>query len=235
MDSFVCVSVFNYGAIELALNHLESLRRQHITNYIAYVTDPESRDAVLAHGFGPVVLLDYDTTTSNELSFLRYKVIRDLLLQGKNVWYMDVDTVVLTPLQSVYDTLRQDSIDLACQDDLTMLCSGCMLYFSNPATIALTGYAYDCRRLSSNDQFVLDAALKGRHSSVRVHTLDPMQFPNGLLHFYDPHQTYDVLKIQSLQTQYQAYTGNVFFVHANWMIGIPEKISALKSKNLWFL
>jgi DNA-directed RNA polymerase subunit L len=41
------ISVFNLGGIPLALNHLESLRKQNIKNYRAYVTDKESYDILL--------------------------------------------------------------------------------------------------------------------------------------------------------------------------------------------
>ena len=44
------ISVFNFGGITLALNHLESLKRQGITNYRAYVSDQESYDVLIEKG-----------------------------------------------------------------------------------------------------------------------------------------------------------------------------------------
>ena len=38
------IAVFNFGGMTLVLNHLESLKRQGITNYRAYVSDQESYD-----------------------------------------------------------------------------------------------------------------------------------------------------------------------------------------------
>ena len=43
-DNLIFISVFNYGAIEMAKNHLKSLRNQGITNHRSYVTDQESYD-----------------------------------------------------------------------------------------------------------------------------------------------------------------------------------------------
>ena len=36
------ISVFNMGCIEIAENHLQSLLKNGISNYMAYVTDKES-------------------------------------------------------------------------------------------------------------------------------------------------------------------------------------------------
>lgn len=36
------ISVFNYGVIEMAKNHIKSLRESGITNHCSYVTDEQS-------------------------------------------------------------------------------------------------------------------------------------------------------------------------------------------------
>jgi Nucleotide-diphospho-sugar transferase len=242
--NLVFISVFNYGAIEIALNHLQSLKNQHITNYIAYVTDKESYDAVTERGFTAKLVekleeshtkdsCEFGTNSFNELSYIRYKVIHELLLQGKNVWYMDVDTVVLHPsIIHIYESLKDFSVDLACQDDVNMLCSGCMLFFSNEKTIELSEYIYENRDQTSypNDQTFLNGLLSNNVVNITVRKFDMMKFPNGLLHFNDPNPNF-----RHIQEQYKNYTGDVLFVHANWMVGMTTKINALKSKNLWFL
>ena len=42
MSELLFISVFNFGVIEMAKNHLKSLRNQGITNHRSYVTDIES-------------------------------------------------------------------------------------------------------------------------------------------------------------------------------------------------
>lgn len=244
IDNLVYISVFNYGAIDIALNHLQSLANQHIKNYIAYVTDKESYDFITEKGFTCKLIdnidepqtkekCDFGTNKFNELSYIRYKVIHDLLIQGKNVWYMDVDTVVLHhSINQIYESLQTFNVDLACQNDVNMLCSGCMLFFSNDKMIELTEYIYDNRNQTEfpNDQTYLNGILSNNVVNLNVRTLDIMKFPNGLLYFNEPNSNY-----RNLQEQFKNYTGDVLFVHANWMVGMSTKIEAFKSKNLWFV
>ena len=51
MTDLVFISVFNKGALEIATNHLESLKRNNISNYMAYVTDQESYDQLASLGY----------------------------------------------------------------------------------------------------------------------------------------------------------------------------------------
>jgi hypothetical protein len=104
----VFVSVFNYGCIEIATNHLESLKRNNITNYIAFVTDNESYNELSIKNYNVQLLKqdvinenisnekkDFGCIDFNKMSYIRYKIINNLLKEGKAVWYLDVDTVVL--------------------------------------------------------------------------------------------------------------------------------------------
>lgn len=105
------ISVFNYGVIEMAKNHIKSLRECGITNHCSYVTDEESLIELTALGY-PVVYvkksgtnkdnLNFGTTNFNNMSFLRYYIIYTLLEKGIDVWYLDVDTVVLKNLIPIY-------------------------------------------------------------------------------------------------------------------------------------
>ena len=47
MSEITFISVFNEACLELAMNHLESLKKNGIENYIAYVTDKESYNKLL--------------------------------------------------------------------------------------------------------------------------------------------------------------------------------------------
>ena len=147
MSELLFISVFNYGGIEMAKNHLESLKRNNITNYVAYVTDDESYDELLLDNYKVSKYIssidsinkeknDFATPEFNNLSYIRYKIINNLLKQGKSVWYLDIDTVVLTNLNEYYNSL-QKSFDILFQNDINMLCTGCMLIFPNNKTITL--------------------------------------------------------------------------------------------------
>lgn len=96
MSELLFISVFNYGGIEMAKNHLESLKRNNISNYIAYVTDDESYDELLLNDYKVSKYIssvdsinkeknNFATPEFNDLSYIRYKIINDLLKQGKAV------------------------------------------------------------------------------------------------------------------------------------------------------
>ena len=237
------ISVFNLGGVPLALNHLESLRKQNITNYKAYVTDQESYDIVFQNGH-PVELVsetpneltkeksDFGTTNFNTLSYTRYKVILDLLVQNQPVWYLDVDTVVLQNLNEVYDDIQGSNCDAIMQNDVNMLCTGCMLLFPKLATIKLMRTIYDNRTSSDNDQIILLNILRNNPKAINIMSLNMLQFPNGLLYFNELSTN---ARYRDLQLQFNQSTHPVYFVHANWMVGIETKIDAFKKKGLWFV
>jgi lipopolysaccharide biosynthesis glycosyltransferase len=237
------ISVFNLGCIPLALNHLESLRRQNIQNYKAYVTDKESYDILLEKGH-PVELVietdenltrekvNFSTAEFNTLSYTRYRVILDLLGKGHAVWYLDVDTVVLKNLNDVYKVLNGTEYHAAMQDDVNMFCTGCMLLFPKPITIQLMQSVYENRTSSENDQIVLMHILMQNPNIITIMTLNMLQFSNGLLYFNELH---DNPKYRELQIKFKQSVFPVYFVHANWMIGLDTKIDAFKKKGLWFV
>ena len=237
------ISVFNLGGINIALNHLESLRRQNIQNYRAYVTDQESYDIVSKEDH-PVELVietdenitrekvNFSTTEFNTLSYTRYRVILDLLGKGHAVWYLDVDTVVLQNLNDVYKDLNGTEYHAAMQDDVNMLCTGCMLLFPKPITIQLMQSVYENRTSSENDQIILMYILMQNRNTINIMILNTLQFPNGLLYFNELH---DNPKYRELQIKFKQSIFPVYFVHANWMIGMETKINAFKKKGLWFV
>lgn len=237
------ISVFNLGGIKLALNHLESLRRNHIHNYRAYTTDSESYTIVQEKGH-PVELIvettedlakekaDFGTQEFNTLSYTRYKIIGELLEKNQPVWYLDIDTVVLQNLNDVYDKLKNSHYHAVMQDDINMLCTGCMLLFPNPITLKLVQSIYKNKTSKDNDQITLMKILIQNPNIINIMPLNKMQFPNGLLYFNELNEN---PFYRQLQMQFHHSTLPVYFVHANWMIGMETKIAALKGKNLWFV
>ena len=87
-DSILFVSVFNLGCIEIAENHLISLKKVGIENYMAYVTDLESLHILTEKGYNVTYLdsevkvmkekQDFGTEKFNDISYLRYSIINKL-------------------------------------------------------------------------------------------------------------------------------------------------------------
>lgn len=257
MTDLVFISVFNKGALEIATNHLESLRRNNISNYMAYVTDRESYDQLASLGYnvekyesnkglknkgndvdiGGIENYDgFGTETFNNFTYLRYNVINRLLNEGKTVWYMDVDTVVLGDINKYYnDNIEKEKYDILFQDDINMLCSGCMLYFNNPRNIFLTDYLFNQPVKDGtdqlNDQLNINRVLRHQFP-LKITTINKNVFPNGLLYF---NELSDNPFFRKNQEDFRKSTETPLFVHANYMIGMDAKIQALKDKNLWFL
>jgi Nucleotide-diphospho-sugar transferase len=235
------ISVFNCGALKMALNHLTSLKNQGITNYMAYVTDRESYDVLIDKGFNATIIdnaqitkdkCDFATGNFNEISYIRYNVIHMLLLEGKTVWYMDIDTVILHDVREFYYSMKLSGIDLAFQNDVNMLCSGCMVFFPTVKALDFALIMSKNKRNDYNDQIIVNNILRKNPSFYKIYVFDMNEFPNGLLYFNPPDSNPNY---RELQEQFSSSSRDVYFVHANWMIGLDVKMKAFKSKNLWFI
>jgi hypothetical protein len=242
MDNLIFISVFNFGCIEIAHNHLESLRKNNVENYIAYVTDTESVEYLSSRNYNVQLVdhtqytkekSDFATKKFNELSYLRYKIISNLLSENKTVWYLDVDTVVLKDLNKDYnDNYKNLDFDIIFQDDINMFCTGCMLFKPIKKNNLLCQLVYNNRNDNDNDQILLRNILMSNPNIYNIKTFDTLKFPNGLLYFNDlqnnPHW-------RKAQEYYRSSPDNTHFVHANWMVGVDTKMNAFKSKQLWFI
>ena len=241
MENVLFISVFNYGCIEIAENHIFSLLRNGIDNYMAYATDEIAYNKLKEKGYHVTYYaidhtcsekMDFGTNNFNDLSYIRYKIIGELLNQNYTVWYLDVDTVVLYDLNKLVSGLIGN--DIVMQNDINMPCSGCMLFFPNSKTHSIVNYIYDSRTSNENDQIIFSRFLFQNKEMIALKLLDIDKFPNGLLYFseWSNHPTY-----REMQKTFRDKQGisDVYFVHANWMVGIDTKINAFKSKNLWYL
>jgi len=232
------ISVFNLGCIEIAENHIVSLVKNNITNYRAYVTDEESFNILNKKGYNVQYYssqhsnekMDFGTEGFNNLSFIRYKIINELLNEGKIVWYLDTDTVVLYDLNRLVQEFANKHIVM--QNDINMPCSGCMLLFPNNNTKQITDIVYNLRTSSQNDQIILAQLLIQNQTYIKMHLLDHEMFANGLLYFNELSNNPD---FRNLQLAFKKTEKPLYFVHANWMVGIDTKINALKNKGLWYL
>ena len=67
-DKLLFISVFNFGAIEMAKNHLKSLRNVGITNHKSFVTDSESYETIKSLGYS-VHLIKNDDIVKDKSNF----------------------------------------------------------------------------------------------------------------------------------------------------------------------
>ena len=91
---------------------------------------------------------------------------------------------------------------------------------------------YENRTAKDNDQIIFMKILMQNHNVINIMTLNRMQFPNGLLYFNELHE--DTF-YRNIQEQFNMSTHPVYFVHANWMVGMDTKIAAFKRKGLWYV
>jgi len=251
-ENLIFITVFNHGAIELALNHYKSLTAVGITNYMAYVTDEESVRAMQEHGYKCTLIenanvdknaMEFCRGDFNKLSFLRYHVAGYLIRSGKDVWYMDVDTVLLQDVQYIYEIYKNNGINICIQDDINMPCSGCILYIASEDTARFTDIVINEKDNFPNDQYTLVSVLNSIHhlfksgifkTQMKISLFDRTLFPNGLLYFGDDFINTPV-QYKTLKDEYKNAKKTPFFVHANWMIGNDKKKSAFQNNGLWFL
>ncbi len=261
LNPLIFISVFDSGSLSLGLNHLKSIVKVGIKNYMAYATDDLCYASVKAAGFnvtrmgsqGSSNKKTFGTGEFTRMSFLRYGAINEQLKLNNAVWYMDVDSVVLDDLN--YENLN--NCDIVFQNDIHEMnrCTGCMLIFPNKKTISLTNGLALATNEFFPDQECMHAHLN-RVKDIKTEMFDSDLFPNGLLYFdvEDLIESYDVSMLKSINTnvyfdgkQMLIYPDFIKiksnwnknglkpkFVHANWIVGVENKIKALKKKNLWF-
>lgn len=238
----IFISVSNYGAIELTKNHLESLKQNDITNYMSYVTDNESYEELSKLGYNVSILnnsminigkerMNFGNNDHNYMTYIRYFAILELLKQGKVVWYLDVDTVVMMDLNIIYKTFN-NSFDLYFQNDINMLCIGCMLFYSNDKTISLMNILIENMNDKMNSQLAMNQLLINNQNIFNIGILSEYNFPNGLLYFRELNENEN---FRQVQINFKNSSEPVYFIHANYIIGIDNKIENLKNKNLWFI
>ena len=238
MSNIVFISVFNLGCIEIAENHILSLIRSGIYNYNAYVTDQESYDILSKKSYNVIYYpleqstekMNFGTTGFNDFSYIRYKIINELLNQDKIVWYLDVDTVVFSDLNKLVTEFQ--SFDVVIQNDINMPCTGCMMFYPTVISKQVVNTIYHSKTSSENDQILLKILLNSTGNYIKLHVLDRDSFANGLLYF---NELSDNPKFREIQLEFRNTTKPLYLVHANWMVGIDVKIQELKNKKCWYL
>ena len=243
------LSCFDSGSRELGINHLKSLEKSGIKNYMAFIADKSTYNSVKNLGYNCTFIDDANFSTTQktfgqpdfvEFSFLRYKFIHESLKTYKYVWYLDVDTVVLDNLNNIYGEYLGKGYDIVFQNDVHQIqnCTGCMLYFSNQKTLDMTAFVYKGMNREIPDQHFVNFFLAQNPGVFKTTMFDLERFPNGLIYFDKPELIDLSSEFSDFKTNFYANKDNtkkLAFVHANWMIGIDTKINAIKKKGLWYL
>ena len=234
------ISVFNYGVIEMAKNHIASLRKCGITNHCSYVTDNESFAELTALGYQVIHIGNTNTTKTNfnfgtedfnNMSFVRYYIIDVLLQSGIDVWYLDVDTVVLKNLMPFYSDLK-GKYDVCFQSDLNMCCTGCMLLFSTNNTKIFMESVIHNKTDQTNDQILVRAILEQAPNIIKYKEFSHFMFPNGVLYFGEDFVNVPEY-LAEVKKEYMNTEKETYLVHANWMVGDEKKTNAFKKYGLW--
>ncbi len=250
-NTITFISVFNEACLPLAKNHLESLKRNNITNYIAYVTDEASYNK-LRSNYNVIHLLDtnisndkkdFNTEDFNKLSYLRYYIIQQYLDQNKPVWYLDIDTVVLQDLNGKYNELlevyKKYNVDALFQSDINAICTGCMCLFPTQNTKNLIERIIKEKVRNANDQMFMNYLIQQQNHPLSFDLLELDEFPIGYLYFNNKYVVpvgESLSKVVEAKQKYdQNEKKNPYLIHANWIIGNENKIKSLQESNLWYL
>lgn len=246
MNECIVFNLFNDGVIDLAHNHLQSLKNNNITNYISFTTGINSYNK-LKDEFNVEYInindknftyLDFGSNQFCEFSYARYKIMLNLLKKYKYVWYLDVDTVVLGNIFNYINFSQQ--WDICCQDDLTMPCTGCMLVKNTQASIDIINKILTYRTKEINDQELFKKLLVTKEVYVKVFCLSKFLFIPGALYFDIKYITDKSVVLHNYRLNYinsiiKNNHSQGVFVHANYIMGNKNKIDALKSRKLWFI
>ena len=239
MSKIILVSVYNYGCIDLALNFLESLKKVNLADkHVSYVTDQKSFDVIKEKGYQVELFNDFSITEEKmnfqekdfvKLCYIRYAVFYKLLDSYDYVWCLDVDTVVLGDIVNYFFNSGCINFDIIYQLDMDSLCGGCFVLKSSPVTKNFVKYIFEARDNKINEQIYFNRffASLGDKNPLKLGVFSMFSFINGGIYFGDGYQEHK----QKLKESKEP----VYFVHANYMVGIDTKIKALKEKGLWYL
>ena len=152
------ISLSNYGYIDMTENHIISLKKNNIENYIAFVLDEDSYNILSNKGYNVSLYKnlnqlnceEFATPEFNNICFLRWNIISELLKNKIIVWCLDIDTVALYNLNKIIQ--QSPNIDLIMQNDINMPCCGCMLFFPTNNTINLSNFIINNKTNKYNDQ-----------------------------------------------------------------------------------
>jgi hypothetical protein len=252
MDNTIIVSIFTSGAMLLAHNHLISLRNAGYTNTISYCTNQLLCDKLNKQGFKTEYLDEIDkeeyfkfnSSEFNEFSYIRFKIILDLLKTYEKVWYLDVDTVILGDIWSAIDT--KEDWDIQFQDDCMLPCTGNILARNTSYTKILLDNLYKSKNKEWSGQMYLSTLIKEEKIKmpIKIKIMSLFTFCPGILYFPDEYliplqdeekKERDAIKQNFADVVKKKKLSKPVLIHANYIITRRKKINALKQFKLWYI
>ena len=244
MEDILFISVFTKGHRDLALNHLKSLRRVGITNTLSFCNDKKTVEALEYHGFKAKEfpfeineeVFEPPSENFNNFSFVKYILIDTLLEKYKYVWYLDVDTVIVKDIKKHIDLSK--NIDMYIQNDVNILSSGGMLVSNSEVNRNLMKKVWNKRNSQYCDQLMLNGLLQNKKNNIKGKILSMAHFRPGICFFsqkFIRNISPNILKIRKIFLEDRDIGLNIkpSLIHANYIIGVANKIAALKSAGLW--
>jgi hypothetical protein len=249
-DSFNIISISNYGYRDFTLNWIFSLKRINLTKFVVFCFDNQLFDYLIKNGYKENVLMvptdwiDYKLTLKaanwsskdyNHIVQSKVNVWYYLLKNDRNIIFSDPDVVfinenILTYSQFLFNYSRAHILISQDQEPGYPFYNTGFFFakstkFSKNLFLNLIQKQLrqkDRSASNNNEQYVLFKMLKQTNfNDSRILGLDPFLFANGRVFFE--------LKLNDLLNV------KPFTVHANYMIGVENKINSFKSKNLWFI
>ncbi len=243
IDDILFISVFTKGYRDLAVNHLISLRKVGILNTLSFCNDSKTVEILNYRGFKTKEfpfemnedLFDPPSENFNKFSFVKYILIDTLLKDYKYVWYLDVDTVIIKDIRNLVDLTK--NVDIYIQNDINVLLSGGMLVSNNEKCKNLMKILWDKQNDKYCDQLILNGVLQNEKLNIKGEILSMGHFRPGIFFFNNNsllNLSPKVLKIRNIFLNDKTIDIIPALIHANFIVGINNKINALKSKRLWF-
>ena len=252
MENTIFLSIFTASAIELAKNHLMSLKKAGYTNTLSYCTDKSLCDVLNDLGYKSVYLEGYshepyfsfNSKEFKEFSYVRYRIINELLNTYDSVWYLSVDTVVL---ENIWDALdKTGEWDIQFADDCMLPCTGSILVRNTLEAKELMQCLWEERNDKISGQMHIAKLIKNKkiNNSITIKIKSIFKFCPGVLYFPSseliPLQGEDekmryLMKKEFVNKVKEDKIKNPALVHANYIITLESKINALKKIGLWFI
>jgi hypothetical protein len=248
----VFISFSNYGYIKLAENLVLNIQKKVKNHrFVMYCLDEETYQHLLTYqkpGTIDLILYNqfnvskqfqnYNTVEFKEIDHLHISIIFDALEKYQFIHFLDSDTVVVNePLPEYYESYQEYDVVFQCDSDLLepdyniWSCIGNMSIRNTQGThflldaINIYKKNYFSKGINLNDQEIMKEVFKGSN------TEDIRYYPHAKLTQYPSiHYTCGVLVDKE-----KVDISKIHIFHANWVIGINNKIMLLKKVGEWYL
>ena len=236
------VTFTNNGSVELCHNMILSLRRFTEEEIIVFCLDESSKQYLQEKNINNLNIntkylfkekyWEYGTQEFKQIMFIKLRCLLDILTSYKddNVFFIDADVFFAKCPSNRLHIEEQSEYSLICQTDRPVgsrWCAGVMLLKNNEEIKSLLTEAIKISEQLSNikndsgewhDQTILNHILARGNNKVKC--FETTFATNGHLYFSNngPKERLD-------QT----------IIHANFCVGIQQKIDWFKSENMWLL